>query len=149
MKKLLFATLLSGIGWLPFLASAQLTVGTLPAGSLLEPYNLAQDEFFNVYISDSGNNRILKIDAYSQAITVLAGGNGAAYVDGPAYAAAFNNPQGMVVVNLGATNGASGTRVGGTDGLVVADTGNGLIRFIRLSDGYVTTIAGNTNGALV
>ena len=137
MKKILFACLLSVIGWLPFPAHAQLSVGTLPAGDLNEPYNLAEDDAFNIYISDSGNNRILKIDGYTQAITVLVGSAGAGYVDGPAYAAAFANPQGMIVATIG-----------GTNGLIVADTGNGVIRFVRLSDGYVSTLAGNTNGPL-
>ncbi len=137
MKKILFAFLLSVIGWLPFPAHAQLSVGTLPAGDLNEPYNLAEDDAFNIYISDSGNNRILKIDGYTQAITVLVGSAGAGYTNGPAYAAAFANPQGMIVATIG-----------GTNGLIVADTGNGVIRFVRLSDGYVSTLAGNTNGPL-
>jgi hypothetical protein len=137
MKKILFASLLSVIGWLPFPANAQLSVGTMPAGDLSEPYNLAEDDFFNIYISNSGNNRILKIDGYTQAITVLVGSAGAGYVDGPAYAAAFANPQGMIAATIG-----------GTNGLIVADTGNGVIRFVRLSDGYVSTLAGNTNGPL-
>ena len=142
MKKIFFASLLSVIGWLPFPASAQLSVGTLPVADLNEPYNIAEDDFFNIYISDSGNNRILKIDGYTQAIAVFTGGNGAGangagYVDGQAYATAFNNPQGMIVATIG-----------GTNGLIVADTDNGVIRFVRLSDGYVSTLAGNTNGPL-
>ena len=36
--------------------------------------------------------------------------------------------------------------LGGVDGLLVADSGNHLIRFVRFSDGFVTTLAGQTNG---
>jgi hypothetical protein len=138
MKRTLLASLLAIVGLLPILSRAQLTVGTLPTSGLGEPYNLAQDDFYNVYISDSANNAILKIDASAQAMSLLVGSAGAGYVDGPAYLAEFSNPQGLITASIG-----------GTNGLIVVDTDNGVIRFVRTSDGYVSTLAGNTNGPLV
>lgn len=138
MKRSLILPLLTAFGILPFLAGAQLTVATFPATGLNEPYALAQDEGYNVYFSDSANNTILKIDANSQAVTVFAGSETPGNVDGPAYAAQFSDPQGLVYATIA-----------GTNGLIVADTVNGTIRFIRISDGYVSTLAGNTNGLLV
>src|ERR1035438_2468230 len=138
MKKILFASLLTIVGLLPTISRAQLTVGTLPASGLGEPYNLAQDDSYNTYFSDSVNNTISKIDANTQAISVLAGLAGTGYVDGPVYAAEFSNPQGLITASIG-----------GVNGLIVVDTDNGLIRFVRTSDGYVSTLAGNTNGPLL
>src|SRR5882724_1593151 len=125
-------------------ASAQVTVTTVLTNGLAEPYNVAIDVGDNVYATDSANNRIIRIDRNSQAVTTLAGipSDPAGSNDGPPYLAHFNDPQGMILVTLGGTNGP----LGGTNGLLVADHANNLIRFVRLSDGTVTTLSGSTSG---
>jgi len=130
------------IGLLAVPAGAQITVSTAVTNGLNEPYNVVEDTNGNAYISDSGNNRIVEVVAATQAASTLAGSGipsplGAGSDDGPPSGfnpALFNNPQGLLVVSIG-----------GTRGLLVADSGNGLIRFVRFSDGYTVTLAGNTN----
>jgi sugar lactone lactonase YvrE len=80
----------------------------------------------NLYVADTGNNRIRKITPVGQVTTV--GGDGhAGYVDGPAAKAQFNGPIGL--------------SVSGSGDIYVADTYNDVIRMIT-TEGEVTTIAG-------
>jgi sugar lactone lactonase YvrE len=118
-------------------ATAQVTVSTVTTNTLLEPWGLAIDAQQNLYISDSAHNRIVKVDVNSQLASTLAGipWEPEGSEDGPSYLAHFNNPQGLVKVSIA-----------GEEGLVVADSGNHLIRFVRLTDGYVTTLAGQIEG---
>jgi len=128
-------------------AWAQVTVTTVNTNGLHEPYDVVVDADSNMYLSDSVNNRIVRIDANTGAGTTLAGlpGDPPGSDDGPAYLAHFNSPQSLAFATIG-----------GTNGLVVSDSRNHTIRFVRLSDGYVTTLAGaagvagsaaNTTGA--
>ena len=115
-------------------ASAQVTVTSVLTNGLAEPYGLAVDQANNLYLSDSVHNRILRLDNATGGVSTLAGlpedgdflGN-----DGYPWEAHFFSPQGIALGNGG-----------GADGLFVADTGNHTIRFIRFSDGYVSTVAG-------
>jgi len=140
-------------------AEAQVTVTTVTTDGLSEPYNVVEDADFNVYVTDSVNNRIVRIDVSTQVHTTLAGiaEDAPGSDDGPAYLAHFSNPQGLLsvsgVVNNVATNGSPNPVVGDlstnvvvttnglvvttnvivTDtlnGLVVADTDNSLIRCV-------------------
>ncbi len=116
--------------------NAQVTVTTITTNGLKEPYNAAVDSIDNYYLSDSGNNRIVMWNTSTDGESTLAGvpTDPPGSNDGPSYAAHFNNPQGLLTVTYE-----------GTNGLLVTDTGNSLIRFVRFSDGYVTTLAGATN----
>lgn len=91
----------------------------------------------HLYLTDSGNNNIRRIDISTAAVSTLAGlvsvMNGSAgpipgSVDGIGAAAGFNNPNGIT------TDGT---------GLYVADSNNNLIRRIDISTGAVSTIAGS------
>ena len=79
-----------------------------------------------VYVADTGNNRIRKIDRYGK-VTTLAGTNTAGWSDGVGSLAQFNAPQGVAVDGAG--------------NVFVADTGNHCIRKVTPS-GVVTTLAG-------
>ncbi len=117
-------------------AGAQLTVNTVPISGLSEPSGLAEDAQGNLYVADSANNRIVVIDAVYLTPSVLAGTGSPGSDDGVGISATFNNPQGILIA--------------GTNTLIVADYGNNLIRAVRLSDGYVTTLAGQvTSGPAV
>src|SRR5258707_4286897 len=132
------------LGLLMSSATAQVTVTSVLTNGLAEPYNVAVDDNDNVYATDSANNRIIKIDKNTQVVSTLAGipTDSPGSNDGPSYLAHFNDPQGMILVTLGGTNGP----LGGTNGLLVTDHANNLIRFVRLSDGTVTTLSGSTSG---
>ena len=137
MKTKILLTALALTGLVTFRAQAQITVSTVASNGLAEPFGVVFDADSHLYISDGANNRIVKIDAATQGLSTLAGipEDAPGSDDGFAYLAHFNNPQGMILVNYN-----------GVDGLLVADYGNHLIRFVRLSDGYVTTVAGQVSG---
>ncbi|MCF7676529.1 MAG: hypothetical protein K9M97_14360, partial [Akkermansiaceae bacterium] len=81
----------------------------------------------NVYVADSGNHRIRKIEAATGLVTTLAGTGGAGFADGANSTAQFFSPQALAVDPTG--------------NVVVADTGNRRIRVIDASG--VFTLAGS------
>lgn len=105
------------------------------------PAGLAVGADDSVYIADAGNNRIRRLrseldqSGNSQWVVSTVAGNGTyGFVDGPAAAAQFKNPQGVAV-------DASGV-------VFVADTANHRIRRIA-TDGTVSTFAGDGTPGLV
>jgi len=81
----------------------------------------------NLYIADSGRNRILET-YHDGKVRRIFGSGTAGILDGNETAAMFNNPQGMALVG---------------DFLYVADTDNHAIRRIHLKSGDVMTLAGD------
>ncbi len=108
--------------------------GPASKADLNDPNGLTVDDAGNVYIADSNNYRVRKIDASTQIITTIAGDGDGGYSeylgdDGPAVAAHV------------APNGIALDRNGN---LLIADYGNHRIRKITVS-GIITTVAGNGN----
>lgn len=93
------------------------------------PNGIAVDSAGNVYVSDTGNNRIRVITTDGNVGT-YAGDGTAGYVDGTAVTARFYQPLGIAL-------GHEGT-------LYVADYNNNCIRFVS-SAGEVGTLSGSTN----
>jgi len=81
----------------------------------------------NLYIADSGRNRILET-YHDGKVRRIFGSGTAGMLDGNETSAMFNNPQGMTLVG---------------DFLYVADTDNHSIRRIHLKSGDVMTLAGD------
>lgn len=79
-----------------------------------------------LWIADSGHHRIVECTLEGQFLRAFGCGE-AGWVDGPAHTAKLRAPQGMAL--------ASGA-------LLVADTGNHLLRSIDLATGVVSTVAG-------
>jgi len=99
-----------------------------------EPEGLAFDTSQRIlYIADTGNNEIRKLDLTAQVVTTLAGATSPGFADGALNAARFDAPQGVA---LSADGGK----------LYVADSGNNAIRVVDLASGNVSTLAGGSSG---
>lgn len=120
--------------------------GKLSEAKFNEPTGLAIDTKGNLYVSDSGNQRIRYIDLQAGIVRTVAGGSSnddpsalfasnALYAegglsDGKASQAKFNDPRGIALTADGA--------------LVIADSLNHAVRY--LANGDVYTLTGSRNG---
>jgi sugar lactone lactonase YvrE/ketopantoate hydroxymethyltransferase len=116
-------------------------VGSLDATGTSALFNspsaLVLDSSGNLYVADTGNSIIRKIDIHG-VVTTIAGTAGlTGSTDAIGSSARFNNPNGIAIDSVG--------------NLYISDTGNSIIRKIDIN-GVVTTIAGtagltgSTNG---
>ncbi|MBI5525255.1 MAG: AgmX/PglI C-terminal domain-containing protein [Deltaproteobacteria bacterium] len=69
-----------------------------------------------LFVADTNNNHVRRIAGEETAVTAIAGWPAPGYTDGPGLKAAFNAPRGLAVSEEG--------------DLVVADTGNNVVRII-------------------
>ena len=95
-----------------------------------EPHGVALDSAGNLYIADTNNNRIRKVDA-AGVITTVAGPAGHGYFNGdggPAVEARLRSPEGVAVDGAG--------------NIYIADTDDRRIRRVDAVTGIITTIAG-------
>lgn len=93
------------------------------------PYGLTVDASGNVYVADTANHKIRKIDSVG-VVSTLAGSGNIGSADGTGAAASFFSPTGVVVNSMGE--------------VYVADRNNHKIRKITPA-GVVTTLAGSGN----
>ncbi len=102
--------------------------GPATQARLQSPNGLAFDNAGNLYIADTGNNRIRSVNP-SGIISTVAGNGTAAYTGngGPATSASLQGPWGVAVSNAGE--------------LYIADQKNNVVRRVDAS-GVITTIAG-------
>jgi DNA-binding beta-propeller fold protein YncE len=118
----------SGDGGQPLLAEfamQQINENPEPGGSI------AIDGEGRVYLADTYNNRIRRMDFAAGTVTTIAGNGMAGFGGdgGPATAAALNQPRDLEL---------------GPDGrLYIADTDNQRIRVVDLATGVISTIAGS------
>jgi trimeric autotransporter adhesin len=95
-----------------------------PATKLNGPTGVAVDVAGNLYIADSGNNRIRKLT--NGAMTTVAGGGSNLGDSGPATRAQLDSPSGVAVDSAG--------------NVYIADTDDNRIR--KVENGVITTVAG-------
>ena len=107
--------------------------GQATLAQLNKPFRIGFDNLWNMYIADSFNSSIRKVNT-SGIISTIAGNGLAGFSGdgGPATAAEMNSPDGMCVDAFG--------------NIFIADTYNNRIRFVNTS-GIITTVAGNGVGA--
>jgi streptogramin lyase len=91
------------------------------------PYKIGVDKHDNIWVADTGNNSVRRIDAVTGMVTTIAGTTSAGFLDGPGTSARFNGPIAIAVDN--------------EMNVYVADNNNHSIRKIDPS-GFVSTIAG-------
>ena len=96
--------------------------------SVLGPSGLVFDGGGNLYVSESGNSRILRYSQQGERDTV-AGGIKHGFADGVGSEARFHTPEGLAIDAAGAV-------------LYVADQGNNAIRRVHIKSGVVSTLAG-------
>jgi uncharacterized protein (TIGR03437 family) len=103
--------------------------GPATAAQFFVPNDLALDGTGNIYIADTGNNRIRRI-ATDGTITTIAGGDSFGFGGdgGPASAAVLNAPINLALDSAG--------------NMFFSDSGNYRIRKIS-TDGTIATVAGN------
>lgn len=109
--------------------------GPAAEAMLSNPEGAAVDSAGNVYIADSQNNRIRKIDALTGNISTVAGTGVAGYSgdDGPALNAQLYFPAIVAVDSKGA--------------IYVSDENNNVVRRIDPSTGTISTYAGNPHAS--
>ena len=100
------------------------------ATGLNKPSSIYLDAAGNLYIADTDNNCIRKVDAISGLITTVAGNGDEGYLeDGlPATATRLNHP--------------AGVHVDGAGNIYIADTDNKRIRQVESVGGMIATVAG-------
>jgi sugar lactone lactonase YvrE len=120
-------TTIAGAGTQGFSGDA----GPAIAAAIDSPTGLALDSAGNLYLADTHNHRIRRIDAISGIITTIAG------IGSPGYSGD----------NAAATSATlalpHGLTIDATGNLYLADTANHRIRRIDATTGIITTIAGN------
>lgn len=92
-------------------------------------WDLAVNPAGGIFIADPGANRILRFDPGSEEVEIVAGNGTAGFNgDGTAVGVSLRVPQGVAIAPDG--------------NLLIADTGNHIIRQVDLAGGQLTTLAG-------
>ena len=107
--------------------------GTSASARFLYPTGVAVDSSNNVYVADSGNHMIRKIDAVTGAVTTFAGSGLDGVADGAFFTAQFSTP---LAIAVNATND-----------LLVLEQGSNRVRLVSLIG--VSTLAGANDSGFV
>jgi sugar lactone lactonase YvrE len=151
---------ISGTGSGPLLLFDNRSWTPQMGAGLSNPQGVAVDGAGNVYITDTGNNRVVDVSAGSGTQTTIGTGFNAPQgvaVDGAGnvYIADTGNNQVVEVRAGGGTqttigtgfNGPRGVAVDGAGNIYVADTGNNQIVIIPAGGGSQTTFCGGPNSS--
>ena len=105
--------------------------GLATAAELYQPQGIAVDRAGNIYIADTWNDRIRKVDAKTHIITTIGGNGNWNYTGdgGPATDAQLGIP--------------TCVRLDGYGNIYIADYYNNAVRVISVWDSTISTVAGN------
>jgi len=105
--------------------------GRATTATLNSPFGITINGSSNLFVADTGNNRIRRVDGSTGIITTVAGNGSRGFGGdgGPATSAMLNFPLGVAVDRA--------------NNLLIADTANNRVRGVRGSTGIITTVAGN------
>ncbi len=103
--------------------------GQATAALLRWPTAMALDSSGNLFIADTENHRVRRVEEDTGIITTVAGGSTQVGDGGTAVTAQLNRPSG-VAIDL-------------SNGLIIADQMNDRVRRVDLDSGQITTVAGN------
>jgi sugar lactone lactonase YvrE len=129
-----------GTGWMYLIAGTTGSKGYSGDGGLATnaelntPMSVFLDASLNIFIADTENHCIRRVDAFSLVITTVAGTpetSGYAGDGGPANAALLNKPEDVFVDAAG--------------NIFIADTENHVIRMVCAQDGTIHSLAGDGN----
>jgi hypothetical protein len=98
--------------------------------SIFLPSGVAIDAAGNLFIADSSNNRIRRVDAMSGLISTVAGNGNPGFSgdNGLAVNASIDNPSALLLDGAG--------------NLYIADSNNNVVRMVNAATGIITTVAG-------
>jgi hypothetical protein len=104
------------------------------SASLYDPVSVAVDKAGNVFFADRDDHVILRLDATTGVLTLVAGNwaDGFSGDNGPATSAQLGYPSGVALESAG--------------NLYIADVGNGRIR--KVANGVITSVAGGGTSGL-
>ncbi|MCA1570317.1 MAG: SMP-30/gluconolactonase/LRE family protein, partial [Chloroflexi bacterium] len=108
--------------------------GLATAASLQRPRSVALDASANMFVADTSNYRVRRVDRATGIITTVAG-NGTPTLGGDGGTAV----RAQLALPIGVARDASGN-------LYIADASNHAIRRIDAATGVITTVAGTGNG---
>jgi uncharacterized protein (TIGR03437 family) len=109
--------------------------GVATAALLQFPAGITTSAAGDIYISDTFNHRIRKVDGRTGTVSTVAGTGavGSTGDGGPATRATLQSPDGLLLDSGG--------------NLYIADAGNGLVRGVDAFTGVISTVAGNRSYA--
>src|SRR5437879_2175397 len=110
--------------------------GPATSADLNFPTGIAIDSSGNLFITDSLNNRIRRVNAATRIITTVAG-NGTAGFSGD------GGPAASAELDLSVPLGCPCVALDSSGNLFIADAGNERIRRVDATTGIITTVAGN------